>query len=98
MGATVLWADVDTLVAAYNVGAYQAGTLQNVDVEYLTTLSAGAVPYIAELAQEGNAAAATWLQEESSVYYWNPLFDDLRAWNIGDWLAGRILNNWTFGH
>lgn len=98
MGAMVLWADVDTLVAAYNVGAYQAGTLQNVDVEYLTTLSAGAVPYIAELAQEGNAAATTWLQEESSVYYWNPLFDDLRAWNIGDWLAGRILNNWTFGH
>ena len=89
MGAVVLWADVDTVVAAYNVRAYQNGSLQTVDVEYLTTLSAGAVPYLVELAENGNREAAAWLQEAHTSHYWHSLFDDLRSWNLGDWLAGR---------
>ena len=97
MGATVLWADVDTVVASYNVHAYQSGALNTVDVEYLTELSSGAVPYIIELAENGNSEAAAWLQENSSVYYWTRDFDDLRSWNIADWLAGKLIYNWKNG-
>ena len=97
MGAMVIWADVDTVVAAYNVRAYQNGALATVDVEYLTQLSAGAVPYIVELAEAGDPVATAWLGENSSVYYWDGMFDDLRSWNIGDWLAGKQIRFWKFG-
>ena len=46
IGAVTAWADVDTVVAAYNVRAYQAGQLQTVDINHLCSLSDGAVPYI----------------------------------------------------
>ncbi|MBE6978739.1 MAG: DUF4173 domain-containing protein [Ruminococcaceae bacterium] len=97
MGATVLWADVDTVVAAYNVRAYQNGALQSVDVNYLTGLSSGAVPYIIELAEDGNQAARDWLAEESRMYYWCGDHHDLRSWNIADWLAGKLLEAWHTG-
>ncbi len=96
MGAAVLWADVDTVVAAYNVSAYQAGALKTVDVDYLTTLSSGAVPYIIELAEGGNQDARDWLAETGSAYYWSSMFDDLRSWNIGEWLAGQLIDNWNY--
>ena len=89
MGAAVIWADVDTVVASYNVRAYQSGKLDAVDVEYLTTLSAGAVPYIAELAEDGSEAAKRFMEEYGSAYYWDGNFDDLRSWNWTDWLAGK---------
>lgn len=97
MGATVLWTDVDTVVAAYNVRAYQEGQLASVDVEYLTSLSAGAVPYIVKLAENGNSEAAAWLAETGGPYYWDSMFHDLRSWNIGDWLSGKLIDNWKFG-
>ena len=89
MGATVLWADVDTVVASYNVRAYQSGQLNAVDVEYLTTLSSSAVPYIAELAEDGNRAAKRFMEEYDSTYYWDGNFDDLRSWNWADWRAAE---------
>lgn len=89
LGAAVLWADVDTIVAAYNVSAYQCGKLETVDVQYLTSLSAGAVPYIAELAEHGNATAQHFMEENGSHSYWCSLYDDLRSWNWADWLAGK---------
>lgn len=89
MGAVVLWVDVDTLVAHYNIHAYQSGRLEAVDVEYLSTLSAGAIPYIAELAQDGNQAAQAFMEESCSVYYWDESSHDLRSWNWADWLAGQ---------
>ena len=93
MGAVVLWADVDTVVARYNVQAYQSGQLAKVDVDYLTTLSAGAVPYIAELAEGGNRAAQRFMEQDRSVRYWDPLWHDLRSWNWADWLAGQLWEN-----
>ena len=89
MGAAVLWADVDTVVAHYNVQAYQAGRLETVDVAYLSTLSAGAVPYIAELSKDGNTAAQLFMEEHSSGLYWDSVYHDLRSWNWADWLAGQ---------
>ena len=87
MGAAVLWADVDTVVARYNVRAYQSGQLAQVDVDYLKTLSAGAVPYIAELAEDGNKQAQAFMERDRSQLYWN---HDLRSWNWADWLAGQL--------
>jgi predicted P-loop ATPase/GTPase len=53
-----VWADVDTVVACYNVRAYQAGVLETVDISHLQSLSDGAVPYIAELTQDHDQAVA----------------------------------------
>ncbi len=90
LGAAVLWADVDTVVAAYNVAAYQSGQLKTLDVGYLTTLSAGAVPYIAQLADSGNTAAQWFMENTGSSDYWYGLYHDLRSWNLADWLAGNV--------
>jgi len=90
----VLWADVDTVVAAYNVSAYQAGTLKSVDVEYLTTLSSGAVPYIAELAEAGHPDAVFYMK---SVDISLPETYDLRNWNWASWVAQEILTGWSIG-
>ena len=52
IGAVVLWADVDNLVAGYNVDRYLSGAAQEIDVDYLKTLNRSAVPHVARLAQE----------------------------------------------
>ncbi len=90
IGAVVLWADVDTVVAGYNVSAYRSGKLDRVDVGYLTTLSAGAVPYIAQLAEDGNTQAQRYMERYVRTQAaWTPQHDDLRSWNLADWLAGK---------
>jgi len=48
----VSFADIDAVVAKYNVEAYKDGRLQTVDVGYLEELSASAAPYITELAMD----------------------------------------------
>ena len=85
MGALVLWVDVDTVVAAYNVSAYETGLLDTLDVPYLATLSDGAIPYIARVAEilPGAGNVLNSLQPNR----WN----DLRDWNIASWLAEQIL-------
>jgi hypothetical protein len=89
MGAAVLWADVDTVVARYNVQAYQSGQLEHVDVGYLTTLSAGAVPYIAQLAEAGDRQAQRFMAEYHSCDALDALHCDWRSWNWADWLASQ---------
>ena len=90
MGAAVLWTDVDTVVARHNVQAYRSGQLAQVDVDYLESLSAGAVPYIAQLAADGNKAAQIFMEQNHSRDYWHASLHDLRSWNWADWLAGRL--------
>lgn len=51
IGSGVLWADTDTVVAHYNVRAYQSGQLPSVDIGYLSRLGSGATPYLLELTQ-----------------------------------------------
>ena len=51
MGAAVLWADVDTQVAKYNVRHYLSGDLAAVDMAHLFSLGPGAVPYMEELTE-----------------------------------------------
>lgn len=43
IGSITLWADVDTVVARYNVDAFLSGRLETVDVGYLGSLSDGAL-------------------------------------------------------
>ncbi len=49
LGAAVLWMDVDTQVAKYNVRHYLSGDLASVDLGHLYSLGSGAVPYMEEL-------------------------------------------------
>ncbi len=90
LGAAVLWVDVDTVAASYNVNAYLEGRLEFVDVEYLGTLSDGAVPYIQKLTGASDRqvaqAAERLLQNRDRAY------EDIRGWNYASWKAGQILN------
>ncbi len=88
LGAVVLWADVDTVVAAYNVGAYQSGVMETVDVEYLITLSDGAIPYIARLTQEGNLDFGDKYRAlEVCRHYKYSITEDFRGFHIAQYLA-----------
>lgn len=85
LGGSAFWVDVDTLVAAYNVNAYQTGILKTVDVEYLGTLGSGAVPQIAKLLDDQNAEVAEAAQRALNESYVN--WNDFRSWNFADWCA-----------
>lgn len=88
IGAGVLWMDVDGVVARYNVQAYQAGTLAEVDVAYLGELNAAAVPWLEVLAEDGAPEVATEAAEilaglpEATV--------DFRDWNYENQRAEEI--------
>lgn len=58
LGLLAAYADVDTVIARYNVRAWQAGTLKQMDVEALAELSDGAVPYLFELYNSRDKAIA----------------------------------------
>jgi len=95
LGAAVAWADVDTVVAAYNVSAYQSGRLETVDMRHLGGLSDGAVPYIAKLTEDpdpeiaGKAAGILSKRTRTDT--------DLRGWNLADALAAPYLSKNTPG-
>lgn len=80
IGAVVIWTDVDSVVASYNVEAYLSGKLETVDVQHLGDLGSGAVPHIARLIQEADspnvvqAAQDVLLEKEVAI-------GDLRGWN-----------------
>lgn len=94
MGAMVLWVDVDTVVAAYNVSAYQNGLLDSVDVNYLSGLSDGAVPYIAKLVDDQNPQVARVARHFMNYGVAN--VEDFRDWNYATWLAQEILWNFKY--
>lgn len=85
MGAAVAWADVDTVVARYNVNAYQTGKLETVDVAYLEDLSLGALPYIAQLTDDADPEVAQAAQEALAVNWYSG--DDFRGWNYARHIA-----------
>ena len=49
------FANVDRVVAAYNVDAYQTGKLDTIDMDTLSEMSDAAVPYLLELTGDDNA-------------------------------------------
>ena len=90
MCALTAWVDVDTAVACYNVRAYQSGILETVDTDYLKTLSDGAVPYIAELAEDSDASVAEQAKLVLHLREQQDSREDLRTWNIADAIADPI--------
>lgn len=92
IGTAVLWVDVDTLVASYNVSAYQSGVLETVDVYYLHSLSEGAVPFLQELTQDADPNVAETAREMLSLYPGSE--QDIRWWNWSDAKAWEILQQY----
>lgn len=93
IGAAVAWVDVDTVVARYNVRAYQSGKSENVDVAYLSCLSDGAVPYLDELAQCGDPEVANKARQALRERSHQTL--DLRSWNVTGAQAEEILQKYA---
>ena len=89
-GAIVIWCDVDTVVARYNVTAYQQGILKTVDVEYLGKLNSAAIPYLEELTHDTdpNIAQRALRQIKASEDY---VWEDFRDWNWADWVAEQLI-------
>ena len=52
IGLGAAYADVDTVIARYNVHSYLDGTLTEMDVETIGSLSDGATPYLIELMEQ----------------------------------------------
>lgn len=94
MGTAVLWADVDTVVANYNVTAYQQGSLETVDVSYLATLGDGAKPHIARLLSDSDPAIAR--AAEKALTRFPPAFSeskDFRDWNYVNHIADKLFSD-----
>ncbi|MBQ9148588.1 MAG: DUF4173 domain-containing protein [Oscillospiraceae bacterium] len=88
--AALFWADVDSQVARYNVRAYQDGRLKTVDVDYLGTLSSGAVPWLEELVEDEDEKISNQAWNTLSCYYLNDT-EDIRSWNYARARAEGLL-------
>ena len=91
--AALMWADVDTQVARYNVRAYQDGRLETVDMGHLSRLNAGAVPYIEELTNDADPEIARTARDILSHYDYSGY--DLRGWNYTRSRAAEILEEYA---
>lgn len=94
IGAAVLWTDVDTVVAKYNVESYLSGRLETVDVDHLSGLGSAAVPYLDRLATEAEDPFVREYAENVLRDWWIWKPEDLRTWNYNDWVAQGILEKW----
>lgn len=91
IGALTAWADVDTVVARYNVTAYQSGKLETVDVYYLGELGKGAVPYIALLQEDDNRLISQQAQDVLDNAY-HETAEDFRDWNYANHVAAEYIH------
>lgn len=89
IGAAMMWVDVDTVVARYNVEAYRSGKLESVDVDYLDNLSASAVPYIYRLTTDSDPEVAE--QAKLALSRKNYKIEDFRSWNYAKAKALELL-------
>lgn len=89
IGALVIWLDVDTIVASYNVNAYLSGKL-DLDWAYMCSLNSSSAPHIARLAQEAPAGHIRSLAQ-NYMEHLRPLEMDLRNWNLADALKQNLL-------
>ncbi len=80
MGAGVIWVDVDTQVAKYNVESYQSGKLETVDVYHLTGLGPGAIPHIRKLENDPNPDVAGPVRDHLEDVSYE--IGDFRGWNL----------------
>ena len=93
IGAAVLWLDVDTQVARYNVSHYLSGDLQNVDIHYLTTLGPGAVESLEALASCDDPYYSAWAERYLENWYIAEA-EDFRELTYVNQKAREILESW----
>lgn len=94
MCSITAWADVDTVVANYNVWAYQTGVTASVDAYHLGNLSQGAIPALEKLAQDENediASAAKYGLRKASKALGET---DIRSLTIAQLIARPILEDY----
>ena len=91
IGAAVVWADVDTVVARYNVDAYQSGRLETVDMDYMWELGYGAVPHIARLTDDPNPEISEPAKDLLEHHYGTGEIEDFRFWNYAKAVAEPYL-------
>lgn len=89
--SVVAWADVDTVVARYNVNAYLSGKLDTVDVHHLGTLGSSATPYLLKLTTVADASvfppARVYIKERKN----EQAISDIREWNYADARSDDLL-------
>lgn len=85
MGAAVFWVDVDSVVACYNVTAYQSGRLETVDMDHLKRLGDSAMPYVARLTEDPDEVVAFRAKAILKEHGYG--CEDLRSWNFATWYA-----------
>ena len=91
--AVLFLGDADARVAQYNVRAYQSGKLETVDVEYLRSLSDGAIPYLEELTRDADEKVAK--DAVNTLRYYYSMEDaDWRHWNLASVRAAEILEQY----
>ena len=95
IGALVIWLDVDTCVAKYNVNAYLSGKMEQIDMAHMGTLNEAAVPYIQLLAdqapdREVREEAMDLLENWYDDWYVD-VVDDVRGWTYVSHIAEEIL-------
>ena len=94
IGAAVIWTDVDTQVAHYNVDAYLSGQLETVDVHYLYRLGNGAIPELARLTREApNKDVATTAQTYLTQKKLQLKDIDFRNWNYVNHIAAKTVKD-----
>lgn len=89
IGALVIWTDVDTQVARYNVDAYLSGKMETVDVFYLSDLTDGAVPHLARLAQNAPDKETAELAQGLLKGRFVHRESDFRSWNYVNHIADK---------
>ena len=89
IGAVVIWVDVDTVVASYNVSAYQSGKLETIDLDYLSGLGDGAIPQISKLTGDSNSWVAR--QAQDILNREQRIVRDFRSWNYASWCAENLM-------
>jgi len=101
LGALVFWVDVNTVVASYNVRAYQAGKLETVDVSHIGTLGSAGIPWLMELAEDEDPQVAEMARDilerrgnDAEIYY---AVEDFRSWNYCRAQAEQLLDTWQEG-
>lgn len=80
IGAVVVWMDVDTVVARYNVEGYLSGKLATIDTAHLGELGDGALPYVAQLTTVDDPEIVQTARNLVNYWYiYNP--EDFRSWS-----------------
>lgn len=95
LGAAVLWTDVDSVVAKYNVDNYLSGQLENVDIPHLKSLGSGAVPHLDRLVREASDKKVREKAESALTHLaYQHKIQDFRDWNYVEAIAEIILEQY----